>query len=52
MNAEELIQLMDERDVTAARVWKLENELSIAVKRLNELKKQIKNYDEVMLNDY
>ena len=45
MNKEELLQLIDERDVTAARVWKLENELSIAVKRLNELKKQIKDAD-------
>tara|TARA_R100001198_G_C5142303_1_gene155541 strand:+ start:462 stop:611 length:150 start_codon:yes stop_codon:yes gene_type:complete len=48
MNVEELMQLMDERDVTAARVWKLENELSIAVKRLNELNKQIKNYADVI----
>lgn len=37
------MELIEERDVTAARVWKLENELSIVVKRLNELNKQIKD---------
>ena len=43
-NVEELMSIIRERDVTEARVRKLENELSIAVKRLNELRKQIEDY--------